>query len=248
MYTAKTPLIALACAALSTAAGAARAECTREAADVSWVRLAGAEVCPEAARIRAEIARRLGTALGTAGEGRSIEAIVEGGPGAWAARIHVRGCGAPEAVRAITSNAQTCTSLANAATLVIALAIDPEAALRPPAAEPAPPEKKPAPEKPRPVTPLRPRGPVLARPRPAPQKPARRALQHVQTAVTMRGLVALGLLPKVGPGVAWSAEWKPNPLLVVSSGLSWWSEQRAGDPTFGFGMTAGWMKSEAKRS
>ncbi|UQA56756.1 hypothetical protein [Polyangium aurulentum] len=233
MSLAKLVSLALVVAALSFTASPAHAECAREAADVSWVRLAGAEACPDAGAIRTEVARRLGTEIGAKGEGRSIEAVVEGKPGAYSARIHIRGCGAPEAERTITSEAATCTPIANAATLVIALAIDPEAALRPPAEEPAPTPPKPAPTPPK-ATPPKPRAAPEIAPAPPPEP-------RVETAVTLRGLATVGLLPKVAPGVAWSAEWRPHPIFVVTSGLSWLPEQRADDPTFAFGMTAGWV-------
>src|SRR5262245_29303542 len=75
--------------------GAARADCAREATDLSWVRMSGAESCPPAASVRADVARRLGKEIGAPGEGRAIEVVVRGRPGEWSAEIRTRGCGAP---------------------------------------------------------------------------------------------------------------------------------------------------------
>ena len=47
------------CLSLALYPATARAECAPGAADISWVRLEGAEICPTAARIRADVARRL---------------------------------------------------------------------------------------------------------------------------------------------------------------------------------------------
>lgn len=225
--------------ALALHPASARAECSPGAADVSWVRLEGAEICPTAARIRADVARRLEIEIGGRGEGRSIDAVVQGGPGRWTAQIRTRGCESPEAVREITSKALTCDSIASAATLMIALAIDPSAALRPPriAEEPLPPARR-APD----LLPLPLPAPLPLSP-PRERLPATPALPtaHVETTVTLRGLATAGLLPVVGAGVAWSAEWSVTPLLTLTSGLAWIPERRMADPTYGFSMTAGWI-------
>ncbi len=243
------------CLALALHPATARAECSPGAADVSWVRLEGAEICPTAARIRADVARRLTIEIGRPGEGRSIDAVVQGGPGHWTAQIRTRGCESKEAVREITSKALTCDSIASAATLMIALAIDPSAALRPPRgaevalrpaaevasshrAEEALRQAARAPE----LLPLPLPSPLpLSTSSPtAPTTPALPAA-HLETTVTLRGLATAGLLPVVGAGVAWSAEWSVTPLLTLTSGLAWLPERRMADPTYGFSMTAGWI-------
>lgn len=226
--------------ALALSPLAARAECVPGAADVSWVRLEGAESCPTAAQIRAEVARRLETELGGAGEGRSIEVVVQGRPGGWTAQVRTRGCGAPDAVREIASKALTCESIANAATLLIALAIDPAATLRPPRAADAPPPPAIATSPPPPMD----RAPPPSLPSPPRDQPtpiAPPASTHVETAVTLRGLATAGLLPVIGFGFAWSAEWSVTPLLTLTTGLAWLPERRMADPTYGFGLTTGWI-------
>lgn len=248
-------------AALALIPAAARAECAPGAADVSWVRLEGAEICPTAARIRAEVARRLETAIGGPGEGRSIDVVVRGGPGSWTAEIRTRGCGAPEAVREIASKSLTCEAITNAATLVIALAIDPVAALRAPRSADTPPASSRAADAPAPAAPASPAAsaasasssaltaPATAPWQPSPAQPrfdhvpAIRppATPHVETAVSVRALATAGLLPEVGLGVAWSAEWTVTPLLTLTTGIAWLPERRTADPNYGFGLTAGWI-------
>jgi hypothetical protein len=226
--------------ALALCPATARAECSPGAADVSWVRLEGAEICPTAARIRADVARRLEIEIGRPGEGRSIDAVVQGGPGRWTAQIRTRGCELPEAVREISSKALTCESIASAATLMIALAIDPSAALRSPReAEVA---LRPAARAPDLLlSPLPSPLPLSLPPRETPPPTLTLPAARVETTVTLRGLATAGLLPVVGAGVAWSAEWSVTPLLTLTSGLAWLPERRMADPTYGFSLTAGWI-------
>ncbi|WP_437577157.1 hypothetical protein [Sorangium sp. So ce887] len=247
--------VSLLCACAALAPAAAQAECARGAADVSWVRLEGAEEqCPSAPQLRAEIARRLGRELATMGGGLSIEAAVKGSPGAWSAQIRTVGCdGTPPTVRKLESSAATCEAITSAATLVIALAIDPMAALAAPAAPPlaeaspppeppeAPPPEAPRPEPPRraPAEPATPVEPPRAAPPPPPD--AERA-PRPGISVTLRGLAATtGILPVVGRGVAWSAEWSVAPRWTLASGVLWLPEQRAAEPALAFGLTAGWL-------
>ncbi|WP_437537521.1 hypothetical protein WME79_18450 [Sorangium sp. So ce726] len=246
--------MSLLCACAALAPAAAHAECARGAADVSWVRLEGAaERCPSARQVRAEIARRLGRELATTGGGASIEAVVKGTPGAWSAEIRSVGCdGAPLTARKLESSAATCEAITSAATLVIALAVDPTAPLAAPAAPPpaqgspspgppeAPPPGAPRPEPPR-RAPAEPATQVDA-PRPAPPPlPDAEQAPRPGLSVTLRGLATTGILPVVWPGVAWSAGWSVAPRWTITSGMLWLPEQRAPDPAFAFGLTAGWL-------
>ncbi len=107
-----------ACAALTlTGVPRARAECDRAAADVSWVRLAGAEAVPlGTSQFRAEISRRLGQELVTTGKAASIEAVVQGQPGAWSATVRTEQCdGAPPTVRELSDHGQSCDGIVAAA-------------------------------------------------------------------------------------------------------------------------------------
>ncbi|WP_129346898.1 hypothetical protein [Sorangium cellulosum] len=243
------------CASVALAPAAARAACDGGAADVSWVRLEGAEAqCPAAAQVRAEVSRRLRRELGATGEGPSIEAVVQGRPGAWSAQIRTEGCdGAPPAVRKLTDSAMTCEPIATAATLLIALAIDPEADLSEPPPAPAADPEPPPPPRPAPAPaaispPAEPPFPWPAEPPPRP--PPAEPPPPPSLSVAWRGLAALGLLPAPAPGAALSAEWSFLPRWTLSTGALWLPELRADDPTFAFGITAGWLGAcvEAIRS
>lgn len=236
-----------ACAALTPAS--ARAECDRAAADVSWVRLAGAEGrCPSASRFRAEISRRLGRELVTTGKAASIEAVVQGPPGAWSATIRTELCdGSPPTVRELSDPTQSCDGIVAAAAVHILLTIDPEAGLSPPTAEA--PRSPQAAEAPRPPAPLA-RPPAAER---APEPPFPWPAESETTpppaegppppglSVAWRGLASMGIVPSPGFGVALSGEWSILPRWTLETGVLWLPEQRAAQRTFAFGLTAGWL-------
>ncbi len=243
-------IAALAATPILAADGNAYAECVPTSADLSWVRLAGAEGCPGAAAIRAEVVRRIGKDIGSPGDGKVIEAVVERLEGRWSVRIATSGCGAERTVRELTSDAPTCEPLASAAVLVIALTVDPGAALSPPRGNKTDSIQAPVPGAPAPAPPPAPpppgataKPPHSSAPERAPPPPEARIAPPpgIETRVTWRGLLAMGLLPGVAPGLAWSAEWRIPPWIVLSSGLFHLPEQPAPDPTFAFGMTAGWV-------
>ncbi|WP_437592536.1 hypothetical protein [Sorangium sp. So ce1000] len=255
------------CAALAPAG--ARAECDRAAADVSWVRLEGAEGrCPSASQFRAEISRRLGRELVTTGKAASIEAVVRGKPGDWSATIRTELCdGAAATVRELSDHGQSCDGIVAAAAVHIMLTTDPEAGLSSPAEDP--PRPPPAAEAPRPPPAAEaPRPPPVAEaPRPPPAAeaprppPAERAPEPpfpwpaeakttpppaedpppASLSIAWRGLASVGILPSPGVGVALSGEWSVLPRWTLETGALWLPEQRATSPTFAFGLTAGWL-------
>ncbi|WP_437940601.1 hypothetical protein [Sorangium sp. So ce341] len=253
-----------ACVALAPA-GARAEECDRGAADVSWVRLAGAEAqCPTAAQFRAEISRRLGRDLVTTGKVASIEAVVQGQPGAWSATIRTQLCdGAPPTVREFSDHGQSCDGIVAAAAVHIMLTTDPEAALSPPAEASPPPAAAPAPPAPPPPPPpaaVRPPSPPAATRSPEPPFPwpaETRAAPPpaedpppVGLSVAWRGFASVGLVPSPGAGVALSGEWAVLPRWTLETGALWLPEQHATQRTFAFGLTAGWLGGclEAVRS
>ncbi|MDC0685070.1 hypothetical protein [Sorangium atrum] len=229
-----------ACAALTPAS--ARAECDRAAADVSWVRLAGAEGrCPSASRFRAEISRRLGRGLVTMGKAASIEAAVQGQPGAWSATIRTELCdGSPPTVRELSDNTQSCDGIVAAAAVHILLTIDPEAGLSPPTAEaPRSPQAAEAPRPPAP--PARPPAAERAPEPPFPWPAEAETTPPPGLSVAWRGLASMGIVPSPGFGVALSGEWSILPRWTLETGVLWLPEQRAAQRTFAFGLTAGWL-------
>jgi hypothetical protein len=234
-----------ACAALTPAL--ARAECDRAAADVSWVRLAGAEGrCPSASRFRAEISRRLGRELVTTGKAASIEAVVQGQPGAWSAAIRTELCdGAPATIRELSDHGLSCDGIVAAAAVHIVLTTDPEAGLSSPAAE-AP---RPSTEAPRPQpSPARPpaaeRAPEPPFPWPAEAEaapPPAEGPPPTRLSVAWRGFASVGVIPSPAAGVALSGEWAILPRWTLETGALWLPEQHATRQTFAFGLTAGWL-------
>ncbi|WP_437625750.1 hypothetical protein [Sorangium sp. So ce1151] len=240
-------------AAVAPAAALAE-ECDRAAADVSWVRLEGAEgKCPSASQIRAEVSRRLGRELVTSGKVTSIEAVVQGQPGAWSAQVRTEGCdGAPPTVRAIADHGMSCDGIVAAVTQIIVLAVDPDAELASPAAPPEPPAPEPPPPPPPPPAATKPPEPPFPWPaetRPAPPAPAP-SPQPAGLSLTWRGFASVGLVPSPGAGLALAGEWALLPRLTLETGTLWLPEQHATDPTFAFGLTAGWLGAcaEAIRS
>ncbi|WP_437489921.1 hypothetical protein WME75_11720 [Sorangium sp. So ce1014] len=246
-----------ACAALAPA-GARAEECDRAAADVSWVRLAGAEVqCPAASRFRAEISRRLGRELVTTGKVASIEAVVQGQPGAWSATIRTQLCdGAPPTVREFSDHGLSCDGIVAAAAVHIMLTTDPEAGLAPPAAEtppspPPPPAAETPPSPPPPPAAVRPPSPPEAVRSPEPPFPwpaeTRAAPPPAEgpppggISVAWRGFASVGIVPSPGAGVALSGEWSILPRWTLETGALWLPEQHATRRTFAFGLTAGWL-------
>ncbi|WP_437649502.1 hypothetical protein [Sorangium sp. So ce362] len=240
-----------ACAALPPA-GARAEECDRAAADVSWVRLAGAEVqCPSASRFRAEISRRLGREIVTTGKVASIEAVVQGQPGAWSATIRTQLCdGAPPTVREFSDHGLSCDGIVAAAAVHIMLTTDPEAGLAPPADAPPPPvaEAPPSPPPPAAVRPPSPpeavRSPEPPFPWPAETRaapPPAEGPPPAEISVAWRGFASVGIVPSPGAGVALSGEWSILPRWTLETGALWLPEQHATRRTFAFGLTAGWL-------
>ncbi|MES1186584.1 MAG: hypothetical protein ABUL60_22415 [Myxococcales bacterium] len=207
----------------------------------SFVRLPGAESCPGAERIAAGVRSRLGRDPFADDAPRNIEGSVTRDGQIWHAHLSVIGPdGAVLGSRDLQSDEVDCTTLADAVTLAVALVIDPRAAFAPLAAEPAPPvAPRPAPASPAlpaPAPVVLPAGPrpALAAPRSAPAASAVPALS-----LSMRGLLALGLLPRAAFGVESAGELGLSERWGLSLGLSYLPEVRSSDGGFAFGLSAG---------
>lgn len=169
--------------------GAARAEGPR--LSLRWSAPAG---CPSQARVIAEVDRLLGASGARPREPLQVTATVdEDPPGRFRVSLETAGEGGPR-VRVL--HASSCQALADAAAVIIALAIDPAAVASapeppPPAAPPAPPPLPPPPP-PRPFVPP-------PRPRTAPPPP--------RDSVPLRFHVAAWVLGDIGslPGVSFAA-------------------------------------------
>jgi hypothetical protein len=198
---------------------------------LSWVRLAGAEACPDVRQIADDVARRLGWNPFREAPTQFIEAQIHRDPpgtrgpadrGAWVAQIFLRDAtGASRGDRVFTSNAPTCDSLASVVALSIAIIIDPDVMLRrfsedqfwPPAAE------RPA---------------VAASPAPP---------QGGRGTLLLLGGAAVSLLPRAAPGLGLAGEVQIVPRLSARIGGMVLPEVRtpAPDENFAFGLTAGWL-------
>jgi len=233
---------------LTLAASPSRvARANEDAVRLVWVRGAGAEECADAASVAERVAARLGRNVFAESAPKSIEGFVEQAGGHWSAHIATRGPkGELLGARELSSDAPDCKPLENAVTLVVALAIDPDAALRGlPGASPVPPEAPgPAssPASPAPPPPLAP--PPLAcpvaRPCPAPETspPAPKA---TLATVTLRGTLSIGLLPATSSGAAVAADVSLVGPLSLAIGALFLPEVRTPSNSFGFGLSAGWL-------
>lgn len=226
-------------AGLAAAAGARAAG--PEPVRFSWVRGEGAEGCADQQRIAEQVSARLGKSPFSADAPRSIEAVVSRAEHGYRAVIFVRGDGAgPVGTREIGSEAVGCGSIEAASVLAIALAIDPDAALRPPepTPRPAPPAPLPAPAAPLPAPPLP--APFVMAPRPIapPRTPVAPRDRLGFSGLALRVGAGFGLLPQITPGVALAGHVSLGSRVDLTAEALWMPEARTDDARFAFGLTA----------
>jgi len=231
-----------------------------------WVLGERTQGCGDRATIARRVVERLGRDVFSESASRSIEGVVQHEGDRWDAHLYVRESnGSLFGSRYLTSTAPDCTALDAAATLAIALAIDPEAAARPvavstaattapiampeapttpagAAASPSVLAPPPAPEESAATASTR---PALATPgtRPAPlaPRPSPATSRSGSLAATARALVAGGVLPGVAPGAALSVEGPVDRPFQATAGVLYLPETRTPARDFGFGLTAGWL-------
>ncbi len=210
----------------------------------SFVRLAGAESCPGAESIAAGVRSRLGRDPFANDADRNIEGSVTREGQLWRAHLNVLD---PEGTilgsRDLQSSEPDCSVLAEAVTLAVALVIDPRAAFAPPGAESAPtvaaPPEAPPPVEPPPVEPPPVVTPVPApAPAQAPPTPSGPVPAAPRLAASLRGTVALGLLPLAAFGVESAGELGLSARWGLSVGVSYFPEVRTSDAGFAFGLSA----------
>jgi hypothetical protein len=197
-------------AAFVCAALPARAQQAAPTYSLSWVRGEGAEECPTARAVAAEVERRLGRPVFDAAAARSFEVQVARVAGQYRSDVFVRDeAGRSLGHRSLQSDEPGCNALFGATALAIALVIDPEAASRQPAASAAF-EAPPAPAAPPPAPAPPPPPPVVAAPPPplptALPQPAPRAL----VSMVLRGQLSGGLVPEPAPGVGLGLAARPS--------------------------------------
>jgi hypothetical protein len=184
-------------------------------ADIGWVRAAGAERCPDAEALRDEVGRRLGRAPDPAPN--AIEVVASRAAPRWAATVYLRGpTGDLLGERTLEALGDDCSQLVEATSLVVALMIDPEAALRPPAPANTPPI-------------------AARRERPA-RRPAARPATRVEVSLGVAG--ALGVLPSAAVGVSLDAHLPLSSRWGVALGVRWLPEVSDPSAAIGLGWTA----------
>jgi hypothetical protein len=188
------------------------------------------------------VSARLGKNVFSDSAPTSIEGVIEHVEQGWRAHVYMRGAdGRLAGVRHLSSEGTDCAALDAAATLVIALAIDPEAALRPPSeGNVRSPDAAPAPTDIRSATP-----PPPAADAPAPAKvlagaPVDGGQRPYGAELTGRALMGAGLLPQASAGLGLSAEMAIARPLYASVGAAYWPEVRTPAGDVAFGITAGW--------
>jgi hypothetical protein len=206
-------------AALTSSTAAAASD---EPFHLAWVRGAGAEACVGDLALAARVAERLGRDPFSSGARRTIEGYVTRDGRRWTAHLTVHdGTGAVVGARDLSSDADDCEAVEAAVTLAIALAIDPEAALRPPPETPAPPPPPPPPE----VAAC----PSTTCPPPPPNMPA---------SLTGRLSLSTALLPKTALGVGLAADVEPVRRIHGTVGFLLLPETKTAAGDFAFGLTA----------
>lgn len=228
---ARTVARALAVAGALLPAGASAQDADAPAGvRLSWTRADGAEACPAASALAADVAYRLGRDPFAGPATQYIEVVIRRDRARWTASLYVRdSSGTLTGAREIHSEAETCAPIRSAAALAIALIIDPDAALVLP---PGPPAAAPSPE----AAP----GPVRPRPR-EPRVAARRGRGADVVGFDGRALAAVGALPGLAAGVALAVDAQVSPRVALAAALWFFPQVRtaAPDERYAFGLTAG---------
>jgi hypothetical protein len=188
---------------------------------LSWVRLGGADSCPDVRQIADDVSRRLGWNPFRESPTRFIEAQIRR-DGTWVAEVFLRDAsGASRGNREFTSSAPTCASLASVVALSIAIIIDPNVMIRRFS------EDKPWPEA----------------PDAAPEARPPRREPSVRGSLLLLGGAGVNLLPRPAPGGGLAGEVRVLPRLAVRVGGVVLPEVRTPlpDDGFAFGLTAGWV-------
>jgi hypothetical protein len=246
----RSPWIAFAASisiSIACALFAASASAEPEPVRLAWVRGPGAEACSSQLAVVQQISARLGRSPFTADAPRSIDAYVIRAEAGWRAEIYVRDPdGKLAGARVLTSDALDCGAIESATVLALALAIDPEGALRAPDPPPvvAPPAPVVAPRlAPPPIAlpPIAPAPPSIAPPpiAPPPIAPADPpSIGLGASGIALRGAVGLGLLPRAAAGLSLAAHVAISPSWAITGEALWMPEVAATDDRFAFGLSA----------
>lgn len=222
---------------------------------LSWVRLAGADSCPDVRQIADDVTRRLGWNPFREAPTQFIEGQIrrdEAGdmlagrvPGTWVAEIFLRDAsGVSRGNRVFTSAAPSCGTLASAVALSIAIIIDPDVMVRRfsdeqqawPGSPAAPPRSSPRAGDASGTGVLDDDSNGARAPRP---------VSAARGTLMLLGAGALRLLPRFAPALGLQGEVRVGfaTRLALKAGGVLLPEVRTPEPddTFAFGMTAGWL-------
>lgn len=195
-------------AALLSASTAARAE--GRTSSLSWVRLPGADACVATQDLARDVEARLGRAVfvSAAQADVSVEGHIEpnrGGPGFHAVVSLRDGKGALLGTRELTKKETSCDEMRAPLALVIAVMIDPDAALAPKPETPPPPPLPP----PEPTVIVKEKTVYVEVPtkdaQPKPATPVQPKPATWETEVDLGFASSLGLFPSAGAGTGASA-------------------------------------------
>lgn len=220
-------------ASIACALFAASASAEPEPVRLAWVRGPGAEACASQLAVVQQITARLGRSPFAADAPRSIDAYLTAAEGGFRAEIFVRDrTGKLVGSRELTSLSADCAAIESATVLALALAIDPEAALRPPSPVVVPgPVVAPAPA---PIVAPAP-APVIVAP-PSPVAPSAPLLGR--SGVALRGGAAVGVVPRAAGALTLAASAAIGDTFELTTAALWIPEVTAADARFAFGVTA----------
>lgn len=198
------------------------------ATSLSWVRLPGAESCVDVRALAAAVERRLGrpSVATPVLARRTIEGRIEpaGASGGYRASFAITGeSGEILGTREIAGASPSCRAMDEDLALVVALMIDPDAAMASPA--PIAPANLPGPPTPTWTPPPRPPASL------APAAPNR----QLHAALSAGGALSVGQLPSAGAGVAMRLWLDPPVGIPFEAAGVFWTPQRISSPDGGFG-------------
>jgi hypothetical protein len=196
--------------ATSASVATAQVSPSKGGVHLSWARSVAATSCPDAGQVQADVVRRLRRSPFSEPSSVFIEASISKTSEVWLAEIEMRDAlGNSLGSRRVESDSASCTSLASAAGLAIALMIDPDALLEP-ARAPAPPPAPPPPQPDRAPPPV--------------ARPEVKAERRVAVAASVLGLSRA--LPKPALGARLATELRLVQRLDASLSVAFLPERR----------------------
>jgi hypothetical protein len=214
------------------------ASADQRAVSLVWARAEGGEACLSEVELSERVRARLGRDPFSERGAISIEGWVRRDGERLRATLRVQDPTGEAGQRQLDSEELDCDALGDAVVLAVALAIDPEAALRPPeptgADEPA---SGPLPPPPEPIT--APPPPVRQQPGPASTRLEAPAERAVAGDLRARGVLNAGALPELAWGVALAGHVRFDDRFAALLALVYLPEVATDSGRAAFGLTAG---------